>query len=469
VLVLVAVVSLGLALLAPQRSARLSAAVAAGGRWLGRTMILAVAAVCGVAVIIPLWALNALVRIDPLDDGWQPAASNWRTRPDGLRPDGQIIGASRIGSVEHLSGPTKRWGRVRRVAVVIVVLAALAAVVQALPDGGNETATEPSTGAAPASAADEDLVFVGLPVTSYAHEDEPWIYDHIREVYEQVHAWDPFLGTRMRDFDGDYLAVKDQARVSYQPADPDLTVWYFGGSTMFGIGQRDNHTIPSEIARLAEKDGISIRSENYGAPGWVNWQETVLLEELLRTEEAPDLIVFYDGANDWSAGQDRLVHGDTDPAHNWRITLSDDEAAMRDRSFPTGNEDVSASDVVPLVAAQYRRGVERARDLADEAGVPVVHFWQPSMETKRYSPSDEGVFERTNIDPPPVGARWSPERHEALVQSKTGAIDVSDALDGIHVPVLWDWAHTNELGARTVAEALYARLAPTLGEATGPR
>jgi hypothetical protein len=35
------------------------------------------------------------------------------------------------------------------------------------------------------------------------------------------------------------------------------------------------------------------------------------------------------------------------------------------------------------------------------------------------------------------------------------------------VPVLWDWAHTNELGARTVAEAMYAHLAPEFDELTG--
>ena len=59
------------------------------------------------------------------------------------------------------------------------------------------------------------------------------------------------------------------------------------------------------------------------------------------------------------------------------------------------------------------------------------------------------------------------ERHDALVRSKTGAIDVSDALDDVDVPVLWDWAHTNELGARTVAEAMYAHLAPEFDELTG--
>jgi lysophospholipase L1-like esterase len=465
VLVLVSVLSLGLAILAPAASARVSSAIAAIARRVGRGLLKAVAAVLGVVVVVPLWALNVLARVDPLDDGWRSSGSTWRTRPDGRQPDGRVIAPARVGVTEHQSGPAKRWGRIRRAVIVLVVVGAIAAVVTtaASRDGG-------TSGDAPADlahASDADLEFVGLPVTSYAHEDEPWIYDHIREVYQQVHVWDPFLGTRMGDFAGRYLAVKDQARVSYQPDDPELTVWYFGGSTMFGIGQRDDHTIPSEIARLAKADGTTVRSVNYGAPGWVNWQETMLLQELLRTEAPPDLIVFYDGANDWTAGQERVEHANLAIDHNWRMSLSDDEAALRDRSFPRIEGQVDASDVVPFVAAQYRRGVAWARRMADAAGVPVLHFWQPSMETKRFAPSDDEVFERTNTDPPPVGERWSTERHDALVRSKTGAIDVSDALDDVDVPVLWDWAHTNELGARTVAEAMYAHLAPEFDELTG--
>ena len=40
-------------------------------------------------------------------------------------------------------------------------------------------------------------------------------------------------------------------------------------------------------------------------------------------------------------------------------------------------------------------------------------------------------------------------------------------IDDVDVPVLWYWAHTNELGARTVAEAMYAHLAPEFDEPTG--
>jgi len=40
-------------------------------------------------------------------------------------------------------------------------------------------------------------------------------------------------------------------------------------------------------------------------------------------------------------------------------------------------------------------------------------------------------------------------------------IDLSDTLDGIDASLFWDFVHTNEEGARLVAEAIY----PYLGEA----
>lgn len=96
------------------------------------------------------------------------------------------------------------------------------------------------------------------------------------------------LGTTLKDFTGTYLNISNGSRVSYSPHDPEITVWFFGGSTMFGIGERDNPTMPSEVAKLAEADGIRIRVENLG----VTWQETELFEQQLTLgKEKPALAV----------------------------------------------------------------------------------------------------------------------------------------------------------------------------------
>ena len=54
--------------------------------------------------------------------------------------------------------------------------------------------------------------------------------------------------------------LADRARKTYTSegvGDDATSVYLFGGSTMWGYGQRDLYTIPSQVARLAEDDGDS--------------------------------------------------------------------------------------------------------------------------------------------------------------------------------------------------------------------
>src|SRR4029077_8544827 len=94
--------------------------------------------------------------------------------------------------------------------------------------------------------------------------------------------------------------IYDGVRKSYQSTAPGqkVSVWFFGASALFGEGQRDDHTIPSEFARLAEADGIPLEVRNFGRPGTAMWQELELFQQVVSTGQKPDRVVFYDGFND---------------------------------------------------------------------------------------------------------------------------------------------------------------------------
>ena len=125
--------------------------------------------------------------------------------------------------------------------------------------------------------------------------------DEINQVWD-TKRYDPYLGWTMPDFQGRYLNVEHGVRRSYEPpasgTGRPLSIYFLGGSTMFGLYQRDEHTIPSEFARLAERDGIDVHVVNYGRLAYVNWQETLELQQLVSQGRAPDLAVFYDGFNE---------------------------------------------------------------------------------------------------------------------------------------------------------------------------
>jgi lysophospholipase L1-like esterase len=52
------------------------------------------------------------------------------------------------------------------------------------------------------------------------------------------------------------------------------------------------------------------------------------------------------------------------------------------------------------------------------------------------------------------------EVHKLL--KKTPYVDLGSALDGATGPVLWDFVHTNEEGARLSAQAIFDNLRPRL-------
>lgn len=421
--------------------ARATAAVDRAARGLASALVAVLMAVTWVVVFLPIWVVNRLARTSALDDGWGQPDSNWRHHGALRRPDGVVPAVGRAAAVEPRLGPGRRGGRLRRIGVVLSIVAALLSLTSGRSIVRN--LTRPAT----------DGQF-SLADSTYGHDHEPWFRAYIAEQGAQTYAWDPFLALRPVDRTGRYLNVVDHRRVSTTTADPDVTVWFFGGSTMWGIGQRDAHTIPSDVVRLAAADGVRLRAVNLGVPGYTNWQETILLAEMLGNGERPDLIVFYDGANERGTAYSRADRGDPDPAHSWRPVSSPLEDQLLDRSFPA-NPDPTDAERVAFAAAQYRRGVLTGRSLADGAGVPIVHFWQPQLVSKRYDPADDGVWKALGSSPSTDRPRVDPMLEQADLD---GVIDISRVFDDVHEPLFLDWGHTNELGAQLVAEAIYAHL-----------
>ena len=75
------------------------------------------------------------------------------------------------------------------------------------------------------------------------------------------------------------------------------STWFFGGSTMWGVGVEDDETIPSHFAT---KSGEYVF--NFGESGWNTRQSLNQLLNLLAEKHKPKTIIFYDGVNDISAG-----------------------------------------------------------------------------------------------------------------------------------------------------------------------
>ena len=82
--------------------------------------------------------------------------------------------------------------------------------------------------------------------------------------------WPSAIGPTV-EYVGRYVRSQNgQRRTLTLPSDgPPIVVWFFGGSTMWGTGQRDERTIPSLVVREASNAGLNLHAVNNGQPGLI--------------------------------------------------------------------------------------------------------------------------------------------------------------------------------------------------------
>jgi lysophospholipase L1-like esterase len=231
------------------------------------------------------------------------------------------------------------------------------------------------------------------------------------------------------------------------------------------------------VARAAERDGVTLRVVNFGERGYTAFQEFLLLDQELGARPAPDLVVFFDGHNEFGVRTQNDDPPPDQPAVFQQETIAD--AFERARPLPGQVPppepslwreylDTGAASriwrgmtgaIVPPAAAQegapfrpptpaqyadafevYARAVELATWTAGRHGTRVEFFWQPSSGDNDPVPKPD----LTGLLPPVVH-------------------DIRDTFDG-HADdaVFIDGGHSNELGARLLGEAIWQEIAPAL-------
>jgi len=142
--------------------------------------------------------------------------------------------------------------------------------------------------------------------------DRAWIERFVAErgdteFTSSAVRWEPFVYWRSAAHQGDFFNVDAAGlRRTVNPpppaeAKPVRRIFMFGGSALWGDSVRDEHTIPSLLAQRIGQDGHAVEVTNFGQLGYVSTQEWMALALELRRGNVPDLVVFYDGANDVGA------------------------------------------------------------------------------------------------------------------------------------------------------------------------
>jgi lysophospholipase L1-like esterase len=332
-----------------------------------------------------------------------------------------------------------------------------------------------------------------------AYQGAEWTTPYFDEFSRSVRVdWKEHVGWWQRPHRGRYVTIDERglrATPGEHETGPDaVRILCFGGSTMMGMGARDAHTIPAELARRLDELGHRTAVANLGQLGHNSTQETIALQQLLKQGDRPDIVLFYDGINEMVCAEqtgaaDRVMHEAARRAE-FNIFYTDRRsdlvkagliAAMprtvrRLREItglplrgplPSGRLDLNSVDIPALareVVEVYAANLRLIRLLAGAYGFRPLFFWQPVITTKRDKTADERFFEAeftSNLDARRrlfAAILDQRRRHSELTQAPD-CVDLSGLFDDRPDPVYIDLYHLSEAGNAAIAEAMLPAVA----------
>lgn len=195
---------------------------------------------------------------------------------------------------------------------------------------------------------------------------------------------------------------------------PKKVFFVFGGSTVFGTGVDDAHTLPSYLNRLgAERGWVFL---NYGIDAYSSNEEVLSLALLLRDEKVPNAAIFYHGFNDindavlghpgieyytyqldrataniWVYVRQRYLINTA----IWRMVRSIDNRWLANPDAASAGQPITAASVQPMIGTR-----KLAQTLADAYGIELHHYLQPTLLTGReqkaglLSPFEQAIYDK---------------------------------------------------------------------------
>lgn len=345
-----------------------------------------------------------------------------------------------------------------------------------------------------------------------SYEGADWVAPYWREYFSIISArWAPYVHWRLRPVSGEFIHVgEDGNRRTWTPeqaadakaagtppaGDDKLKIFVFGSSNLFGMGARDDGTIPSYLAKGLAARGVSAEVRNFGQPGWASTQDMIQFILELKAGHAPDLAIFYGGAPDANSVRITGIVGDPPNRLNRerefnlvsggrngdlvkeatlslipRLTRRANElseflglrSAVPARPFP----DERIPDFADRIVQAYEQNVRIIRALAAEHGVRTLFFWQPLVYFKDHLSPYEKRHQALATWPALYKALAPARENSAYLSQMTDAVDLSNVFDETETGVFVDFTHLTEKGNAIVAAAMLPHVLARLPGAGG--
>lgn len=277
-----------------------------------------------------------------------------------------------------------------------------------------------------------------------------------REYFALRRPYKPYLGHRSQPFAGKFMNVDENGiRRTVQGDEvinnPDaISIYFFGGSAVWGYGARDEYTIPSETGRILDEIyDIPTVITNFAEVGYSTMQDKLTFDFQVLQGNIPDVAVFYHGYNDFVLGS----------IHTGYIGANPNDLKIASIPFPD----------VDTIFDYYVRYIDMMQVVAEALNVKLLLIWQPSWV---YKPLTEyELYQVTIVNPTHTDQMRSyyqtfdKRLQDYIVENEIKNVYVfSDFFQNEEETIFMDTVHLTELGNTLVSEDIAQKIVDLINE-----
>jgi lysophospholipase L1-like esterase len=320
-----------------------------------------------------------------------------------------------------------------------------------------------------------------------------WYPDYKLEATKVFNApiWAPFIYWKSKSVSGKYINVKRNLRATWDSKlvthNMDIaSIFCFGGSTMWGWGARDNHTVPSYIAKDCHVHVSNpVTVINYAQLGYVSSQCLITLITLLQRGIRPNLAVFYDGLNDifsaYQAGIAGVAQNEFNRKFQFESTFKQKiYEQIQNRSYlcrslkkiatqsnaamgtmnPQKTFSIHPKTLARCLIDLYIENTKIISALGKQYGFRCLFYWQPVLFTKKKrSDFEDKVYKYHKF--------WEDFYNctndiFSEIDLPENIFNISDLFSNYREPLYIDPWHVNETGNRILASRMLENILPLI-------
>jgi len=323
------------------------------------------------------------------------------------------------------------------------------------------------------------------------YQDKTWTSDYFKEFNScNQERWQPYVYWRRKPFTGEYININESGlrktiyeKDPYVEVQPEMKIFLFGGSTMWGSGVRDQYTIPSILGSELSKNEINVEVTNFGESGYVSTQEVVELELQLQQGNIPDVVIFYDGVNDVFSAYQQATAGIPQNEYNRKKefnALKSKKKSMlvffeslktlntmrfitqltqKDSIIPVSYTEKELNNLSKEVVSIYNENIKMVYALARIYDFKAVFYWQPTIFNK-LTLSEYETKQVASVSYLKDFTRKTNQRleHREIHIEELDFYDISDIFMKVSEPVFIDYCHVSEYGNTILAKRMAADL-----------